>query len=82
MNLIPLIAKADTFSEEELRRFRAQLRQDMTDQGIRTYHPMADPTAAIEDFYTAVCTVCFACLCVQEQRAPCTTGAERQESHA
>lgn len=42
VNVIPVIAKADTLSPQEIKQFKEKIRQILVAQGIRTYQPTAD----------------------------------------
>ncbi|XP_060650550.1 septin-2 isoform X1 [Drosophila nasuta] len=47
VNIIPVIAKADTISKEELQRFKAKIIQELKSNGVQIYHfPTDDETVA------------------------------------
>lgn len=39
VNLIPVIAKADTLTDEEIKQFKQLIIQDLNDNGIRIFQP-------------------------------------------
>lgn len=50
-NLIPVIAKADTFTRDELQLFKRQVRQNMQEYDIRTFQPAIDTSVSLDELF-------------------------------
>jgi cell division control protein 12 len=51
VNVIPVVAKADTLTRHEMQEFKERVRQTLESQGIRTYRPADDdPSSDVAEF--------------------------------